>query len=173
MGKVFSSSGSFIPRPDRMLRAIRLRRPSTITACSRLTVRKSKSSDRQPDEDPDFSRCGAAYPRARHHGRPRKWNGKHYASQQIEAFEVFLRTAFMQLTYNTAHNIAYIRLRKKSAKVTTLVVSDELNIDLGPDGKVYGIELLNANEQIGTGRLKNLIVENRDSGQKVQLALAV
>jgi uncharacterized protein YuzE len=79
----------------------------------------------------------------------------------------------MQLTYDPACNIAYIRLRKKSAKVTTMVVSDELNIDIGPDGKVYGIELLNANEQLGTQRAKHLIVENRDSGQKVELALAV
>lgn len=79
----------------------------------------------------------------------------------------------MQLTYDPACNIAYIRLRKKTAKVTTRVISDELNIDIGPDGKVYGIELLNANEQLGTPRMKNLIIENRGSGQKVELALAV
>lgn len=79
----------------------------------------------------------------------------------------------MQLTYDPACNIAYLRLRKKTAKVTTRVISDELNIDIGPDGKVYGIELLNANEQLGTPRMKNLIIENRGSGQKVQLALAV
>jgi uncharacterized protein YuzE len=77
----------------------------------------------------------------------------------------------MQLTYDPACNIAYIRLRKKSGKVTTVVVSDELNIDLAADGKVYGIELLNANEQLGTRRLKNLIVENRGSGKKVELAV--
>lgn len=77
----------------------------------------------------------------------------------------------MQLTYDPAYNIAYIRLRKKSARTTTLVVSDELNIDLDAQGRVYGIELLNANEQLGTKRLKSLIVENRGSGQKVELAL--
>jgi uncharacterized protein YuzE len=79
----------------------------------------------------------------------------------------------MQLTYDPACNIAYIRLRRKSAKVTTLVISDEMNIDIDPDGKVYGIELLNANEQLGTQRVKNLIVENRGSGEKVELALAI
>lgn len=77
----------------------------------------------------------------------------------------------MQLTYDPTSNIAYIRLRKKSVKVTTTVVSDELNIDIGPDGRVYGIELLNANEQLGTRRLKRLLVENRDSGEKVELSL--
>lgn len=79
----------------------------------------------------------------------------------------------MQLTYDPACNIAYLRLRKKTAKVTTRVISNELNIDIGPDGKVYGIELLNANEQLGTPRMKNLVIENRGSGQKVELALAI
>jgi len=54
----------------------------------------------------------------------------------------------MQLTYDRGHNIAYIRLREKSAEVETLRISDELNIDLAPDGAVYGIELLNANAQL-------------------------
>ena len=77
----------------------------------------------------------------------------------------------MQLTYDPACNIAYIRFRKRPAKVTTVVVSDELNVDIGPDGKVYGIELLNANEQLGTRRVKNLVLENRTSGRKVKLAV--
>jgi uncharacterized protein YuzE len=54
----------------------------------------------------------------------------------------------MQLTYDPGHNIAYIRLREKSAEVETIRIGDELNIDLAPDGAVYGIELLNANAQL-------------------------
>ncbi len=79
----------------------------------------------------------------------------------------------MQLTYDPTCNIAYIRLRKKTGKVTTLAVSDELNIDLDRHGKIYGIELLNASEQLDTPRMKNLVIENRGSGQKVELPLAV
>ncbi|HEY3245403.1 MAG TPA: DUF2283 domain-containing protein [Phycisphaerae bacterium] len=79
----------------------------------------------------------------------------------------------MPLTYDPQYNIAYIRLRSKCAKVTTVVVSDELNVDLGPDGRVYGIELLNANQQLGSQRIKEFIVENRQSGKKSELALAV
>jgi len=78
----------------------------------------------------------------------------------------------MQLTYDPELNIAYIRLRKKRAKVTTIVVSDELNVDMDEDGRVYGIELLNANQQLGTERIKTLIVENSLSGKKTQLSLA-
>ena len=54
-----------------------------------------------------------------------------------------------------------------------MVISDELNIDIGADGKIYGIELLNANAQLGTTKMKNLAIENRDSGQKVERARAV
>ena len=79
----------------------------------------------------------------------------------------------MHLSYDPDFNIAYIRLRKKRAKVTTIVVSDELNVDIGPDGRVYGIELLNANEQLAGERVKKLIVENQRSGKSTELRLAV
>jgi uncharacterized protein YuzE len=43
-------------------------------------------------------------------------------------------------------NIAYLRLREAAgAQVETIRLSDEVNVDLAPDGSVYGIELLNAN----------------------------
>jgi uncharacterized protein YuzE len=76
------------------------------------------------------------------------------------------------LTYDSEFNIAYIRFRRKTAKVTTVAVSDELNVDLAPDGRIYGIELLNANEQLGSQRIKRLIVRNRQSGKKGELPLA-
>lgn len=54
----------------------------------------------------------------------------------------------MRLTYDSKYNIAYLKFQEKSAEVQTLKISDELNIDLTSDGTIYGIELLNANEQI-------------------------
>jgi uncharacterized protein YuzE len=78
----------------------------------------------------------------------------------------------MHLTYDPEFNIAYIRFRTKRARVTTVPVSDELNVDIGPDGRVYGIELLNANQQLGSQRVKKFIVENLRSGKKSQLALS-
>lgn len=54
----------------------------------------------------------------------------------------------MKLTYDRQHNIAYLRLRPKGTEVETIRISDELNVDIAPDGTVYGIELLNANEQL-------------------------
>jgi uncharacterized protein YuzE len=54
----------------------------------------------------------------------------------------------MKLTFDRARNIAYLRFRPRGAQVETVRVSHELNVDLAPDGSVYGIELLNANEQL-------------------------
>ena len=54
----------------------------------------------------------------------------------------------MKLSYDSRYNIAYLRLREKTTGIETIQISDELNIDLSPDGKVYGIEFLNANEQL-------------------------
>ena len=79
----------------------------------------------------------------------------------------------MRLTYDPDFNIAYIRLRRKRAKVNTIAVSDELNVDVGPDGRIYGIEFLNANQQLAGERVKKLIVENSRSGQSSEVRLAV
>jgi uncharacterized protein YuzE len=54
----------------------------------------------------------------------------------------------MRLTYDPKQNIAYIRFREATEQVETLTISDELSIDLAPDGSIYGIELLNANDQL-------------------------
>jgi len=54
----------------------------------------------------------------------------------------------MKVTYDSNRNIAYIRLHEKQGSVDTVHVSDALNVDMAPDGTVYGIELLNANEQL-------------------------
>ena len=54
----------------------------------------------------------------------------------------------MKLTYDLKYNVAYLRLRETTASVETLHLSEALNVDIGPDGIVYGIELLNANEQL-------------------------
>ena len=78
----------------------------------------------------------------------------------------------MKLTYDPRYNIAYIRLHEKDAKVETIRVSDEMNVDITPDGTVYGIELLNANEQLRAEDKGNLIVVNQAKGDTQQIRLA-
>ena len=77
----------------------------------------------------------------------------------------------MKVTYDPRHNIAYLRLAEKTSQVETVRVSEELNVDLAPDGKVHGIELLNANEQLQTLAAGKLIVENEETGATVEVRL--
>ena len=50
-------------------------------------------------------------------------------------------------------------------------ISDALNVDLAPDGTVYGIELLNANEQLQAGDNGTLVVINEALGQRREISL--
>jgi len=79
----------------------------------------------------------------------------------------------MRFTYDPRYNIAYIRFQEKRAEVGTIRISDELVVDVAPDGTIYGIELLNANEQLrpeDTGRLLGI---NEATGERAELPLAV
>lgn len=76
----------------------------------------------------------------------------------------------MRLSYDPIRNVAYIRLRPATAEVETIRVSDEINIDLAPDGTVAGIELLNANEQL-RGDGGSLVVSQDAEGREVSVAL--
>jgi uncharacterized protein YuzE len=75
----------------------------------------------------------------------------------------------MDIKYDPRYNIAYIRLRRKTAHVRTLRVSDEMNIDLSPDGKVYGIELLNAREQLIKGKKISFTDESTGKAREIPL----
>ena len=77
----------------------------------------------------------------------------------------------MKLTYDPRYNIAYIRFREKCSEVDTIRISDEINVDIAPDGSIYGIELLNANEQLRRGDLGNLLVVNESTGDETEVPL--
>jgi uncharacterized protein YuzE len=62
-----------------------------------------------------------------------------------------------------------IRLRRKAAGVKTVHVSEEMNIDLSPDGKVYGIELLNAREQLIKGKKISFVDESTRKARELPL----
>jgi len=78
----------------------------------------------------------------------------------------------MKLTYDPRYNIAYLRLIDKGAEVETLEISDELSLDIAPDGRVYGIELLNANEQRRAQDGGQLVVRNEAAGNENTLPLS-
>lgn len=77
----------------------------------------------------------------------------------------------MRLTYDPRRNVAYIRFRPDPAAVETVRVSDEINVDLAPDGTVAGIELLNANEQLRASDGGQLVVTD-ERGREVTVELS-
>ena len=77
----------------------------------------------------------------------------------------------MRLTYDPRYNIAYLRLHEKAGQVETIHVSDEINVDIAPDGTVYGIELLNANEQLRSEDGGNLVLINEAKGDRQEIPL--
>lgn len=79
----------------------------------------------------------------------------------------------MRLTYDPRYNIAYIRFQEKGAEVEAIRLSDELVVDMAPDGTVYGIELLNANEQLRREDIRGIVVINEATGESAELPLAV
>lgn len=43
----------------------------------------------------------------------------------------------MKFTYDPRYNIAYIRFREKHGDIDSVRISDELVIDMAPDGTLY------------------------------------
>ena len=78
----------------------------------------------------------------------------------------------MKITYDPRYNIAYLRFHEKPIQVETIKISDELNIDLAPDGTIYGMELLNANEQLEREDDGKLLIINAATGKKAEVVLS-
>lgn len=79
----------------------------------------------------------------------------------------------MRFTYDPRYNIAYIRFHEKCTEVETIRISDELNVDMAPDGTIYGIELLNANEQLQGDDMGKLLIVNEATGEQRELPLSI
>jgi len=77
----------------------------------------------------------------------------------------------MKFTYDPRYNIAYIRFSEKSQQVESIRLSDELVVDMAPDGTVYGIELLNANELFQKDDSGELVIVNEATGEHTELPL--
>lgn len=76
----------------------------------------------------------------------------------------------MKVSIDPKHNVAYITVKDRPQHVTTIRLSDDVNIDLAPDGTLYGIELLNANAQLaGNGDM--LAIVNESTGEKASVRI--
>jgi uncharacterized protein YuzE len=79
----------------------------------------------------------------------------------------------VKFTYDPRYNIAYNRFREKRSDVDSVRISDELVVDMTPDGTLYGIELLNANDQLRRDETDKLLIVNEATGEQVEFPLAI
>ena len=77
----------------------------------------------------------------------------------------------MRITVNRKLNVAYVHLQDRPDTVETKQLSDDLMLDVGSDGTVYGLELLNASEQLRSADLAQLEVTDEESGETTSVAL--
>ena len=78
----------------------------------------------------------------------------------------------MKVSYDSRYNIAYIRLREKAIEVDTIRISDEINVDMSSDGRIYGIELLNANEQLQITKGGSFTLTDESTGKTVRFPIS-
>lgn len=76
----------------------------------------------------------------------------------------------MRLTFDSRHNIAYIQLAGAPVDIETVELNEELNVDLMPNGRVYGLELLNANSYLGVDGAR-ILIENQQTGRSLNISL--
>lgn len=77
----------------------------------------------------------------------------------------------MKLTYDSRYNVAYLKFHDKADNVETVQVSADINVDIGSDGRVYGIELLNANDQLLMEDGGKLVIVNEAGGKRKEVTL--
>jgi uncharacterized protein YuzE len=79
----------------------------------------------------------------------------------------------MKITLDRAHGVGYVYIQNEaqlSGPAQSIEVSPDAGVDLATDGTLFGIELLNANDQLG----ENSIIEvpNEVTGQSQQRKLS-
>ena len=79
----------------------------------------------------------------------------------------------MKITYDPKYNIAYLALKEKTGNVNSIKISEEIIVDIAEDGSIYGIELLNANEQLNQPDNGKLQFINLLSGNEQEYILPV
>ena len=66
----------------------------------------------------------------------------------------------MKISYDKEVDALYIRLMDGPQECRTVRLSEEVALNIGAGEKLVGIEILDAKELLGQGRLPKLVVEN-------------
>ena len=66
----------------------------------------------------------------------------------------------MRITYDPKADALYIRLVEGKHECRTLRLSDEVALNIGEGEVLVGIEILDAKEVLGKGKVPRLVLEN-------------
>lgn len=66
----------------------------------------------------------------------------------------------MKISYDPEIDALYIRLIEGKYECRTLRLNEEIALNIGTDEKLVGIEILDAKEVLGSGKLPKLVVGN-------------
>jgi len=66
----------------------------------------------------------------------------------------------MKISYDPEVDALYIRLIEGDHECRTVRLNEEIALNIGPGEKLVGIEVLDATEVLGQGRLPDVTLEN-------------
>ena len=66
----------------------------------------------------------------------------------------------MKISYDSEIDALYIRLIEGKHECRTVRLNEEIALNIGEGEKLVGIEILDAREVLGAGKLPSLVVEN-------------
>jgi uncharacterized protein YuzE len=67
----------------------------------------------------------------------------------------------MRITYDPQVDAMYVRFADESVQVTTQRLSEDVAVNYAPDGRIVGIEILDASEHVfRPGTERQIVVQN-------------
>ncbi len=66
----------------------------------------------------------------------------------------------MEITYNEKTNLLYLRIDPKSQNVVNPRIDHDVVLDIGKEGKIIGIEIMNASKKVNLKELFPIKINN-------------
>jgi len=66
----------------------------------------------------------------------------------------------MKISYDEKYDTMYIKLVDESVECRTLQLSEDVALNIGPNEKLIGIEILDAKQVIGQGKVPSVVLDN-------------
>jgi uncharacterized protein YuzE len=66
----------------------------------------------------------------------------------------------MKISYDEKYDTMYIKLVDEPVECRTLQLSEDVALNIGPNEKLVGIEILDAKQVIGQGKVPSVVLDN-------------